>query len=126
MNGTYIFGPLLFYSKRKTVFLEVGGSISCYSLVFLAEEMVDFYVKLPFSLNSHFSIMIEIRRHSYDPVGFPACTSVPSLQPLPQTILATVLHTVRIHVCFRDCSFASVVSPSVIGSVGGVGRTAAL
>jgi hypothetical protein len=49
MNGAYVFVPLLFYSKRKTVFLEVGGSISCCSLVFLAEEMVAFYFKLPLS-----------------------------------------------------------------------------
>ena len=50
MSGTCVFVPLLFDSKRKTVFLEVGGSVLCCSLVFLTEEMLAFYFKLPFFL----------------------------------------------------------------------------
>ena len=59
MNGAYVFVPLLLYSKRKTVFLEVGGSVSGYSLVFLAEEMVAFYFKLTTFLK--FSLLFKER-----------------------------------------------------------------
>jgi hypothetical protein len=85
----------------------VGGSISCCSLVFLAEEMVAFYFKLPLSWNSHFSLRNEIRRHSYDPVGFlhvPAC--------LNYSHFRTQAHT---HTHLNFCTFNLLLHTTCFG-----------
>jgi hypothetical protein len=58
MNGTYVFVPRLLVSK-KTVFLEVGCSISCYSLLFIVEEITAFYFKLQIFLK--FSLLFKER-----------------------------------------------------------------